>query len=435
MAFALHCFFFPDLGIYIYKVMAKILQVQDFSRDHKYLCIFGPSFFPSLSNFLLASYVPFLIASCFMASCILYQNSDSTVILIDIPRSIESAQAGEGDSSQRLLSLKPIEHPFPSVEPKSEKAKARFGEVSLEDLLLQKHIQLSLDQLKSDWSGEWCLPRHVKCTEAADEGSRRKRKRRRDNQEPSTPTPPETPKFGEIARQEGNFFKNSTLQRTTIFMGNDSVWIPPNSTALCGDITPTMDIFTSQAPQFDLLILDPPWPNRSARRKKSYGISYGIHEIRTLLSSLPLADHLTEDSLVGIWVTNKAAFREMVLGEGGLFEEWDLQLIEEWIWLKVTASGEPVSEVSSMWRKPYEILLVGRRGASSSSEVERRVLVGVPDLHSRKPNLKTVFAQIMKKEQYEALEIFARNLTAGWWGWGNEALKFQSEEYWVEGQH
>jgi N6-adenosine-specific RNA methylase IME4 len=368
-----------------------------------------------------------------MAPCILYQNSDSTVILIDIPRSIEVAQ---GDSSQSLLSSKPIEHPFPSVEPKSEKARANLGEISLEVLLLQKHIQLSLDQLKSEWSGEWCLSRQLKSVEAENEVSGKKRKRKGGEcQDADAPTPPETSKAVETEGQERSFFTNSTPELTIIFLGKDSIRIPANSTILCGDITTTIDTFTSQAPNFDLIILDPPWPNRSARRKKSYGISYGNHEIKALLSSLPLANHLIDDALMGIWVTNKPAFREIVLGEGGLFEEWGVQLVEEWIWLKVTSTGEPISELGSMWRKPYEILLVGRKGACPDSEVRRRVLVGVPDLHSRKPNLKVLFEQVMKKDKYEALEAFARNLTSGWWAWGNEVLKFQSDEYWIEAGH
>lgn len=368
-----------------------------------------------------------------MASCILYQNPKSTVILIDIPRSIEVAQ---GAVSQRLLSSKPIEHPFPSVEPKSEKARANLGPVSIEELLLQKHIQLSLDLLKGEWRGEWCLPRQVKSVEAEDEGSGRKRKKTAvKDKDTKVPTPPETPKAVQSEAQEEPFFRTSTAEATFIGREQNSVRIPTNSTVLCGDINVTIDIFQSHAPKFDLIILDPPWPNRSARRKKSYGILYGNHEIKALLSSLPLADHLTEDASIGIWVTNKPAFRDMVLGEGGLFEGWGVQLVEEWIWLKVTSAGEPISELGSMWRKPYEILLVGRRGAFPDSDVKRRVLVGVPDLHSRKPNLKSIFEQVMKKEKYEALEIFARNLTSGWWAWGNEVLKFQSDECWIEADH
>jgi N6-adenosine-specific RNA methylase IME4 len=377
-----------------------------------------------------------------MASCILYRNLDSTVVLIDIPRSIELAQ---GASSQRLLSSKPIEKPFPSIEPKSAKARDNVGEVTLEDLLLQRHIQLSLDQLKSEWRGERCLPRQVKCEAESCErvapATKRKREERSSQQIANSSLSSNISEYcdSEVRNlnDEDAFYRRSISKSTTIRVRGDQslVRIPPNSTVLCGDITSTRDVFTSNAPKFDLVLLDPPWPNRSARRKKSYGISYGSHEINGLLSSMPIFDHLAADGRVGIWVTNKPAFREMVLGEGGLFEEWSVSLVEEWIWLKVTSSGEPISELGSLWRKPYEILLFGRRGASPDREVTRRVLVGVPDIHSRKPNLKSLFEQVMKKERYEALEVFARNLTAGWWAWGDEVVKFQSDEYWVNVEH
>lgn len=125
----------------------------------------------------------------------------------------------------------------------------------------------------------------------------------------------------------------------------------------------------------------------------------------------------------------------MVIGEGGLFEQWGVVLVEEWIWLKTTKCGEPICALDSTWRKPYEVLLVGRRGGAVDGEVKRRVMVGVPDLHSRKPNLKSVFERVSlleKDVQVDCLEIFARNLTAGWWGWGNEVLKFQMEECWID---
>ena len=33
---------------------------------------------------------------------------------------------------------------------------------------------------------------------------------------------------------------------------------------------------------------------------------------------------------------------------------------------------------------------------------------------------------------YVAMEVFARNLTAGWWGCGNEVMKFNDEGCWVD---
>ena len=64
-----------------------------------------------------------------------------------------------------------------------------------------------------------------------------------------------------------------------------------------------------------------------------------------------------------------------------------------------------------------------------------KVIVAVPDVHSRKPNLRGVFEDaglVPKGGGYEAMEVFARNLTAGWWGWGDEVLLFQRRECWVD---
>jgi len=211
--------------------------------------------------------------------------------------------------------------------------------------------------------------------------------------------------------------------------------MPPLSIAINGDITSTLQTFTQSAPRFNLIVMDPPWPNRSARRKSSYSISYSTAEIHALLCSIPITDHLAEDGLVAIWVTNKSAFHDLLLQEGGLFDEWGIDLVEELVWVKVTVNGETICALDSLWRKPYEILLVGRKKESEgirNGGVKRRVIVAVPDLHSRKPNLKVLFEKIIGTEKYEALEIFARSLTAGWWAWGNEVLKFQTDEHWID---
>ena len=124
-----------------------------------------------------------------------------------------------------------------------------------------------------------------------------------------------------------------------------------------------------------------------------------------------------------------------MIGEGGLFDLWGASLVEEWIWVKVTERGDPICELDGLWRKPFEVLLVGRgNSARRDGGVKRRILVGVPDLHSRKPNLKKLFRGLgLVGEEKGGLEVFARNLTDGWWGWGNEVLKFQGEDAWVYG--
>ena len=375
--------------------------------------------------------------STLMASCTLYEDCDAKVSIMDIPRSIEVGQ-GVG-FSKKLISSAPLKRPYTSVEPKSIKAKAALGKPTLDELLLQKHLEFALDELRC-YVGDWCLPRVIEASLSGASKPDRKRKHQNMSYEEREPREDGSLK---VERLEPETMLIDTTEAGLIYQnphpwgiklnsshGRSTIYIPPESSIIVGDITATLPLFTSTAPQFSVIILDPPWPNRSARRKQAYNILYNTHEIRALLSSIPIEDHIAKEGYVAIWITNRQAFREMLLCPNGLFSQWGVTLVEEWIWIKVTSQGEPLGPLNGAWRKPYEILLVGRKGGGG--QVQRRVLAGVPDLHSRKPNLKSIFDGIIGKKSYTALEIFARNATAGWWAWGNEALKFQGDECWVD---
>ena len=62
------------------------------------------------------------------------------------------------------------------------------------------------------------------------------------------------------------------------------------------------------------------------------------------------------------------------------------------------------------------------------------MIAAVPDVHSRKPCLKSLIEEAFefKAGEYRALEVFARGLVAGWWSWGDECLRFQWEGWWCE---
>ncbi|KAF2495972.1 MT-A70-domain-containing protein [Lophium mytilinum] len=189
---------------------------------------------------------------------------------------------------------------------------------------------------------------------------------------------------------------------------------------------------------FNFVLLDPPWPNRSARRKGSYTTFFSVNKLKKMIMKMDIDLYVEHDALVGIWITNKPALRDLVLGDDGLFKRLNVGLVEEWIWVKTTTKGEPILSMDSVWRKPYEVLLLGRAAntsysvAEQANEVTRRVIAGVPDLHSRKPCLKELIAPFMPDpEDYSALEIFPRHLVAGWSSWGNEVLKFNWEGYWA----
>ncbi|CZT51863.1 uncharacterized protein RSE6_13073 [Rhynchosporium secalis] len=438
-----------------------------------------------------------------MDNGILYENEDSTILLVDIPRSLEAAQFQSSSSSpnassfsRRLISSEPPLRPYPSLEPKSVRAKAALKGPSLEELLLRRHLEFALEKGRDEWKekGEWCLPRitesvTLKVEEDEDidvdvDGPRKRMKLEEQEKKPGAKSELKAeenikieieieidkipcysfplsshahkPVLDDIS-ESGLFYSNpsSSTQSIQLTSSQSTYSIPRQSTFILGSIADTRHFFSpytsspslsSPTPKFDIILLDPPWPNRSARRSKAYGTSSRNFQIRDLLSSIPIRDLLSEDGLVAVWITNRESFREMVLGKEGLFEGWGMAICEEWCWLKVTSGGEPICALDGVWRKPWEGVLIGRRTGGSNDHgrgeregekegvVKRRIVIGVPDLHSRKPNLRHLFEKAMKKSsgEYQALEIFARYLTAGWWSWGNEVLKFQNDDCWAD---
>ncbi|RAH84730.1 MT-A70-domain-containing protein [Aspergillus japonicus CBS 114.51] len=226
--------------------------------------------------------------------------------------------------------------------------------------------------------------------------------------------------------------------------------------------------------KFNLILLDPPWANRSVRRSGHYHTqTYLDWELLTQRIRNVLSVHLVQESssfnkevetaeqrsdsrrrsaIAAIWITNSSKARKTAYDA---MQGAGLTVCEEWVWVKTTTEGEPITPVGALWRKPYEILVIGKKGSFASRDddghpaakagedgITRRVIAAVPDVHSRKPNLREVFEQVFfydssprdnAEMRYTALEVFARNLTAGWWAVGDEALKFNAEEWWVEG--
>ncbi|KAK7748565.1 hypothetical protein SLS53_000585 [Cytospora paraplurivora] len=343
-----------------------------------------------------------------MPQSILFQNEDRTVALIDVPRSIEEAQLlssteiTSGVDSRRLVSLKPPDEPFTTPEPRSLTPNLDLA-AAIADLTAAASIEQALKVLRDTYAGPWCLPRTLAPAEDVDG---RKRKAAPD--------------------EEGNGDAERPGAASEPLIPEDSVYLQ-------GTISAERTRFLEEAPQFDLIVLDPPWPNRSARRKRDgYATANNLDEIREILSLIPIAAHLAPEGLVAIWITNKPSVVELLTSARGLLSQWGLELIDEWTWLKVTTSGEPIVDVNSAWRKPWERILIAKRRGSKRTKLpsQRKVLLSVPDLHSRKPNLRALFEDAFPPG-YKGLEVFARNLTAGWWSWGDEALRFQQPEHWV----
>lgn len=430
-------------------------------------------------------------------SAILYQSVDREITLIDIPTSIAIAQ-GRSDT---LLSTPPLEEPIQPKEeyqPKTKKATEPTWTETAHHEIYKPLIQQALLDIGAHVSGPWCAPRHVLPhspgdsktatrtvpTEKELEHHFREWTASKENQSDgpsdfermmaslgapeaqpapveshahwtmnysSTDTTPITTALTPALHNPSLHPLQLTISRTapTPPHNTHTFTLPPLSSYFLSNCD-TPDTFrtpfrsltaTHSLPRhFDLVLLDPPWPNRSAKRKAAYEQIGGMPYLTKLLLRMDLDDYLAPNALVGIWITNKPALREHVLGPGGLFERWNVGLVEEWVWVKVTRWGEPMFDIDDAMRKPYEVLLLGRAAespwvhAESVEKPRRRMVAAVPDVHSRKPCLKELLREYLPRggEDCGVLEVFARYLVEGWMAWGNEVLKYNADIYWNE---
>ena len=413
-----------------------------------------------------------------MSSCqstsILYQNVIKTVTLLDLPLSISNVQ---GRSERYLLSRNPPAQPYQSTEPKSDAARAnvlkRLKPTDNEQYY-KNMIKEGIEQVKKEYRGDWYLPRD----KSSFVSPQYKRKRTVDVSDPSPSqehgqNEPNV-EFRYTHRQKSPLWlatnagsnciqdytdashrlvSNPSPQSATLHMesNNARYKIPPHAAFFLSSIDEKSALIWSEAAlkhfptptasagpgQFDFILLDPPWDSRSVRRSKKYSTVRSEDPMPVLIEAL--GKHIAPNGWVACWITNNESSRETAMAS---FNAWGVELMEEWAWLKVTSIGDPVYNVDGLWRKPYEVLLIGKMigyeeiGPQQEStlrdkNIVRRLIVAVPDLHSRKPCLKELIEElILNTREYRALEIFARNLVEGWWSWGNEALKFNWDGYW-----
>jgi len=160
--------------------------------------------------------------------------------------------------------------------------------------------------------------------------------------------------------------------------------VPPRSSFFLGPLPSSS--FAEVLGKRDFVLLDPPWPNASAKRNRAGYKTETRFSIMPLLFGLPLDDVVNDGGVVGLWITNKPSIRRQL---GSLFAAWGVEEVTEWVWVKTTTSGEPVVALDSKGRRPYEVLVLARK--VGGPEIPGKVIVGVPDLHSRKPGVKGMY--------------------------------------------
>jgi N6-adenosine-specific RNA methylase IME4 len=428
-------------------------------------------------------------------SPIIWQSDEGRITLIDVPGSISSAQGvREQPCHDLLLSTQAQVEPYKTNEPKSAAARSKLLSNTVDAESHQAYAELlqnAVSTIRAAYDGDWCHPRLF--VETRKENGPKRKLAGRDEDDLATPghsasthrsicpTVEDSDTGNLLSRSskeslsmvngieppEGghsyHFYPASDGRTRAVFSVGEQgspdsphgFFVPPGSSFVLGPCSDARTLHASIRAQaqelevskrFDLILLDPPWPNRSVKRthktaNSTYSTAQSLGAIHQLIMGMDLDVLMADSCLVAMWITNKPAVRDLVLGENGLFDCWGVELVEEWVWLKTTVHGEPITPIESVWRKPYEILLVGRKsrqymvpaGKSPTRHepVPKRVLASVPDLHSRKPCLKELFETLVPDpKSYRALEVFARHLVAGWWSWGDECIKFNVKQYW-----
>ncbi|KAI8459782.1 hypothetical protein BY996DRAFT_4633205 [Phakopsora pachyrhizi] len=248
----------------------------------------------------------------------------------------------------------------------------------------------------------------------------------------------------------------------------------------------TLDNFTEEIrglnnrDGWDVVIIDPPWENESAKRSKSYR-SIELYELFKVNLKASLSLNSNKKSLVLIWVTNRPKFRRFLKNKF-MPDSNIVGPYREWYWLKITSSplippdcetaikdrgnspdpteadddkgesvrirstvganeksvrslvlgGKPIFDLnSSSPRRSYEGLILGwylpdplkkeydaRNDVGGGlPELKSKIFLSVPLSHSRKPNLLDLIEEYVPPNP-KVLELFARSVTG-----------FKTEEY------
>ncbi|XP_058222772.1 methyltransferase-like protein 2 [Rhododendron vialii] len=231
-----------------------------------------------------------------------------------------------------------------------------------------------------------------------------------------------------------NLVVNETSKDVEAEFLNSRYIIPRKSSFYMSDLGKIHDLIPAESDcGFNLILVDPPWENSSARQK----LKYPTLPNRYFLS-LPIKQLThTEGALVALWVTNREKLRGFV--EKELFPSWGVKYMATLYWLKVKADCILTSDLDLFHHRPYECLLLGYcHGEVRNTEClsrfkpipDNQVFISIPGDYSRKPPIGELLLEYVPgSKPARCIELFAREMLGGWTSWGNEPLHFQESRY------
>ncbi|VDK79892.1 unnamed protein product [Onchocerca ochengi] len=206
--------------------------------------------------------------------------------------------------------------------------------------------------------------------------------------------------------------------------------LPPFSSFIINDVCASRAL-VRHGKRFDFILLDPPWENKSVKRKNAYP----TYEDQSWMSDLHIPELLTESGVLAIWVTNNIRHLKFV---DDMIEYFGFEKIATWRWLKVTNNGEPVYSLNSQHKQPFESIVFASSSASHYMNIVdefvliRHIFHTPSAIHSRKPPLLPVLQALgILKELAVQLELYGRYLLPRTTTIGFEAAKLQNKRYFV----
>ncbi|KAL2964046.1 hypothetical protein AAZX31_17G235500 [Glycine max] len=238
-----------------------------------------------------------------------------------------------------------------------------------------------------------------------------------------------------------NLVANDTKDDAVAEILNNRYIMPQESCFYMSDLGQIRNLIPALTDSgFNLIVVDPPQENSSAHRKSRYislqliyeevetcylfclGFSpWGVRNLAQLVFlSLPIKQLThTEGALVALWVTNREKLRCFVKKNGSWICDLDL-----------------------FHHRPYECLILGyspRKVNNTDNQSKFKpvnndhVIMSIPGDYSRKPPIADLLlGYVPGFKPSRCIELFAREIMAGWVAWGNEPLYFQDSKYFVK---
>lgn len=213
------------------------------------------------------------------------------------------------------------------------------------------------------------------------------------------------------ALDDGNLHYNDTDQLRVSAVSGAKVLLPAGSCFAQRDVR---EIHRLPLGRHKLIVMDPPWQNKSVSRAKRYDM---FDHTELLKIDIPrLAD--PGECILAVWVTNRprymAYLREQAL------PAWGFTYHGSWYWLKLSKSGELVTPLDSSHRLPVETLVVAYRAKDPEHErrlhqrlgEQTRIVLGIPLRHSWKPPPECFFKEDIIPTSAMKAELFARAAAA-----------------------